>query len=294
MGTAEISSILVTGILRGGIYALMAGGLSLVFGVMNIPNFAHGELYMIGAYFAYIAFSVLHLSPIISIIIAALGAFIIGAVIEKTLFVQLRKRSKDQWVMNCFLLTLGISIILQNGTQVIAGQQYRGIIQYWEGTTNIFSIMSVSNDRLVGFVIAIISIAIFWYFLQYTKTGRAIRAVSQNETGASLVGINLNRIHTLTFAVSCMMAAMAGAILLSINPAYPTMGVQPLYKSWFVLILVGMGNVGGSILGGFIVGILETIGYMKLGAGWQDAFSLIFIILILVIKPRGLFAKRGV
>jgi branched-chain amino acid transport system permease protein len=293
MDITQVLNILLTGIQRGGLYALMAVGLSLVFGVMNIPNFAHGEFYMLGAYISYFAYKSFHFSPVASILIAAVGTFILGAITEKTFFYPLRKRSRKNWIMNTFLLTLGISIILQNGAKMLWGNTYRGITVYWPGKVTIGA-FNLSYDRVVGFVAAMLTIAIFWLFLNKTKTGRAIRAVSQDETGASIVGINLNVIHTLTFALSSLLAGIAGAILLSITPAYPFMGVGPLYKSWFVLILIGMGNVGASIWGGLIVGLLETISYMKFGAGWQDVVSLLMIILILIFKPRGIFAKKGV
>lgn len=293
MDPSQLVDIIFTGILRGGLYALMAIGLSLVFGVMNIPNFAHGEFYMVGAYLAFFAYSVFDLGPIPSITVAVIGAFILGVIIEKGLFFTLRKRSKKQWLMNTFLLTLGISVVLQNGTNMAWGATYRGITSYWSGSLKIGS-MNIANDRVVGFLIAIIAIVVFWLFLNKTRIGRAIRAVSQDETGSQLVGIDLNWIHTLTFGLSCALAGLAGASLLSITPASPVMGIVPLYKSWFVCILVGMGNVGASIWGGFLVGLLETFSYMQFGAGWQDAISLTVIILILVFKPSGLFAKKGV
>lgn len=183
---------------------------------------------------------------------------------------------------------------MQNGVRMIWGSKFYGITQYWQGRTSIFTSMQIANDRIVAFVIAIFAIALLWYFLTYSRTGRAIRAVSQDETGAILMGIDLNWIHTLTFSLSCLLAAIAGASLLSINPAFPTMGVIPLYKSWFVLILVGMGNIWGTIYGGLIVGLLETVSIKLFGAGWQDVISLTVIILILVFKPSGLFAKKGV
>lgn len=293
MDFAQYTDVLVTAILRGGLYSLMAIGLSLVFGVMNIANFAHGEFYMIGAYFAFFAFSTFGLSPVASIVLAAILAFVIGAIVERGLFYPLRQRSKKDWLMNTFLLTLGLSIIMQNGIKMIWGSEYRGITEYWPGSVRVPG-MEISNDRLVGFIIAVLAISVFVVFLNKTRIGRAIRAVSMDETGASLVGVNLNNIHTLTFALSCSLAALAGACLLSITPAYPTMGVNPLYKSWFVLILVGMGNVGASIVGGLIVGLLETVSYFKFGAGWQDVISLVVIILILLFKPNGIFGKKGV
>ncbi|MEL7563439.1 MAG: branched-chain amino acid ABC transporter permease [Dehalobacterium sp.] len=295
MDILQYWDVLVTAVLRGGLYSLMAIGLSLVFGVMNIANFAHGEFYMIGAYFAFFAFSVFGMSPIVSIIVAGLLAFLVGAIVERGLFYPLRLRSKKDWLMNTFLLTLGISIIMQNGVKMLWGSTYRGITAFWPGRIKIGSGgMEIATDRVVGFFIAVAAIAAFVFILNKTKVGRAIRAVSQDETGAGLVGVDLKNIHTLTFALSCMMAALAGACLLSITPAYPVMGVNPLYKSWFVLILVGMGNVGASIVGGLIVGLLETISYFQFGSGWQDVISLTVIILILLFKPNGIFGKKGV
>jgi len=290
----ECWDVFVTAILRGGMYSLMAIGLTLVFGVMNIGNFAHGELYMLGAYFAYFAYTVGHMGPLGSILLAAVLTFIVGIVLERSVFYPLRKRTRDQWLMNSFLVTLGVSIILQNTVMLIWGSTYRGITQYWPGRINWLSSMSISMDRVVGFLIAVVTIAAFVVFLTKTRVGRAIRAVSQDETGAALVGIHLDFIQTLTFGLSAMLAGIAGAALLSINPAYPSMGLQPLYKSWFVVILVGMGNVWASIIGGLIVGLLETITTSYFGGGWQDVLSLSVIVLILLFKPSGLFGKKGV
>ncbi len=296
MGLTEFGDILVAGILRGGLFVLMALGLSLIFGVMNIPNFAHGEFYMFGAYFAYFSYTLLGFNPIICIIVAAIGGFFAGGIIEMTAFKALRKRSKGNWVMNSFLLTVGLSILLQNLAQTVFGVRFMGIHHYWPGSIQLLPAMSISIDRFIGFGVALTTVLLFWAFLTKTKTGNSIRAVSEDENGAMLVGIKLNRVHTLTFALGAMLAAIAGATLLSINPASPTMGLGPLYKSWFVVVLVGMGNVWGTIIGGLIVGIIEAFSYYTLGAGWQDVISLTVIVVILSLKPSGLFGKavRGV
>lgn len=291
MDLSALWELFLTGLLRGGLYALMAVGLSLVFGVMNIPQFAHGESYMLGAYVAFFAFSVLGLNPILTILAAAGIGFIVGALIEKAIFYPLRRRSQEQWIMNTFLLTVGISFVMQNGALALWGPNYFGVPRYWEGSFQIGTAMAIPLDRVIGFAIAILSIVGFWLFLARTNTGRAIRAVSQDETGAMLMGINLDRIHTLTYALSTMLAAIAGASLLSILPAFPTMGLNPLYKSWYVVILVGLGNVGAAIPGGFIVGMLETVTYYAFGAGWQDVVSLLILIVILLFKPAGLFGS---
>jgi len=291
MDSAVVSDILIGGVLRGGMYVLMAMGLSLVFGVMKIPNFAHGEFYMIGAYLCYFSVAVWGLPAPVAIIVAALGAFMIGAIIERITFYPLRKRSQGNWILNSFLVTAGLSFVLQNLAQGWLGVTFRGVPQLWGGTLAIGG-MHISMDRVMAFGIAMSTVTVFWLFLKKTKTGSAIRAVSEHETGAKLMGINLNTIHTLTFALSCMLAAIAGAALLSIIPASPFMGLQPLYKSWFVVILVGLGNIEAVIIGGFMVGIIEMVASYNFGAGFQDVISLSIIILVLLFKPSGLFGKK--
>ena len=288
-----MSDFLVTVILRGGIYTLMALGLSLVFGVMNITSFSHGEHYMLGAYFAYFGITKFNMSALTAILFAAILSFLFGAVIERLVFNPLRRHNKGNWIMNAFLVTLGLSFVLQSGARKLWGSNTRGVTSLFEGTTD-FGSFGVSNDRIVGFIIAVGVIILFMLFLKFTTYGRAMRAVSMDENGAMLIGVDLDRMFTVTFALSTMLAGIAGACLLSIIPATPTMGINPLYKSWFILILVGMGNIGGCIVGGIIVAMLETIAIYTLGMGWQDVISLGVIILILLIKPNGIFGKKGI
>jgi len=281
-------NLLITGLLRGGLYALMAVGLALVFGVMNICHFAHGEYYVLGAYAAYFAYATYGLNPILAIIAAAGLSFLAGVISDRLFFYPLRKRSKGEWVMNAFLLTAGLSVVLQSVYRLVFGMRYRGITSYWNTTLSIFG-MTISTDRVMAFGIALLAIAGMWFFLQKTRTGRAIRAVSQDETGAMLVGIDLNRIQTLTFGLGSMLAGLGGASLLSLSPAYPFAGNKPLISSWFVVTIAGLGNVEGAIIGGFIVGIFESVSYFFLGQGWQEVASLALLILLLLFKPTGLF-----
>ena len=292
MDAGALFDLVVTGVLRGGLYALMAVGLSLVMGVMRIPHFAHGEFYMLGAYAAYVAYAVWGLNPLVAILGGALAGLLAGALVDQLVFYPLRRRHPERWVVNTFLITVGLSVVLQNTAQALWGSKFRGIQQYWTGTIHLGSRMGISIDRAVAFLIALLAIGFFWLFLGHTRSGRAIRAVAQDETGAMLVGIDINRIHMLTFALSSMLAAIAGASLLSLNPAHPSMGLSPLYKSWYVVILVGLGNVPGSIAGGFLVGLLETFSYYAFGAGWQDVVSLSVLILILLFKPAGVFSRE--
>jgi len=287
--TAE--NLLVSGLMRGGMYALMAVGLALVFGVMNICHFAHGEYYVIGAYAAYFAYVTLGLNPVLAIIVACLISFIAGVVTEKLLFYPLRLFTKGDWVMNAFLLTAGLSVVLQNSFRLAFGMKNQGITQYWPASFKLFG-MTIAGDRVVAFGIALAAIAGMWFFLHQTRTGRAIRAVSQDERGAMLAGIDLNWIQTLTFGLGSMLAGLGGACLLSLSPAYPLAGNKPLIASWFVVTIVGLGNVEGAIVGGFIVGLFESFSYFLLGQGWQELASLMLLMAILLFKPTGLFGTQ--
>jgi branched-chain amino acid transport system permease protein len=291
MDPTTTANLLITGFLRGGLYALMAVGLALVFGVMNICHFAHGEYYVLGAYAAFFAYVTYGLDPVLAIIVAALFSFLAGVITDKLLFYPLRRRSKGDWVINAFLLTAGLSVVLQNVFRLVFGMRYRGITEYWQASVKILG-MTISADRVIAFWIALFAIAGLWLFLRKTRTGRAIRAVSQDEQGSLLVGINLDSIHTLTFALGSMLAGLGGASLLSLSPAYPFGGNKPLIASWFVVTIAGLGNVQGAIIGGFIVGLFESISYFYLGQGWQEVASLALLIMLLLFKPTGLFGTQ--
>ncbi len=300
-GAAQIINTIVT----GGMWALLAAGLALVLGVMNIPHFAHGESFMVGAYVAYLVFTPLNnyllehpnpflsaVAPFAGFVVATVVGLAMGAVIERLIFRPLRKRSREGWVMNTFLLTVGISFILTNGATLTVGPNYQGIPRYWDVRPLQFLGVRVTVDRIVAFVIAIVTIAALWFFLRRTRTGRAIRAVSQNETGAQMVGVNLDFIHTLTFSLATAMAALAGACLLFLFQAYPTVGLKPLYFAWYVIMLVGLGNVAGAIIGGFIVALLQTVTQQFIGIAWEDVVPTIIMILVLIVAPSGIFGSE--
>ncbi len=300
-GPSQIANVIVT----GGMWALLAAGLALVFGVMNIPHFAHGESFMVGAYVGYFAFTPINnylndnpsgllsfIAPVLGVIAAAIAGVIMGAIIERLVFAPLRRRTRAGWVMNTFLLTVGLSYVLINGTTLVLGPNFRGIPRYYDVPPIEFLGMRIAVDRIFAFVIAVIIIAVLTYFMQRTRTGRAIRAVSQDETGAQLVGINLGYIHTLTFALATAMAAMAGAALLFMFQAYPTVGLKPLYLSWYVVMMVGLGNVYGAIVGGFIVALLQTATQQFFGISWELVVPTVVMILILILVPSGIFGSE--
>ena len=284
-------NILISGILRGGMYVLIALGLALVYGVMGIPNFAHGEYYLIGAYATYFALTLLGVSPIIAILLGAVAGFVIGAVIEKLTFSPLRKRNTGDWVTNAFMIGAGIQLIIQNGAQYLFTANYYGVTQLFPGSLAVAGI-NISNDRIIAFIIAVLALAGFWLFLKKTKTGISILAVVDDEVGAMLMGVDIKKIHTLTYALSSMLAALAGGALISMTPAYPLMGTAPNLAAWFTVILVGVGNLSAVAIGGLMVGIIEVFSVYFFGAEWQNVISLSVIILILIFKPNGLFGRK--
>lgn len=300
-GPAQLANVIVT----GGMWALLAAGLALVFGVMNIPHFAHGESFMVGAYIGYFVFTPLDdylkdnpngllsaMAPLMGAVVALIVGAVLGAVLERLIFAPLRKRTRAGWVMNTFLLTVGLSFVLTNGTTLTLGPNFRGIPRYYDVPPLELLGMRVAVDRIVAFGIAVITILALTLFMQKTRTGRAIRAVSQDEVGAQIVGINLSFIHTLTFSLATAMAAMAGATLLFMFQAYPTVGLKPLYFAWYVVMLVGLGNVYGAIIGGFIVALLQTATQQFIGIAWEDVVPTVVMILILILVPSGIFGSE--
>ena len=296
--------LLVNIIITGCMLSLVAMGLALVFGVMNIGMFAHGEMFMIGTLVAYYTVSpfqmllyddppgtMVYLAPLLAIAAAGLAGFLVGCLVELFLFKPLRKRTKSNWVMNSFLLTVGLGIILVNGHQILFGANYKGITRYLPGAP--FDIMGVyvSPDRVAAVVISVLVVICFWMFMTRTRIGTAIRAVSQDETGALMVGIDLPLIFTLTMALSCSMAAVAGATLHFMYPSYPTVGLEPTYLSWFVVILVGLGNTTGAMIGAFMVALFKVLTIEFVGSGWDHVVPTALIMLILIFKPSGIFGS---
>lgn len=303
-------NLVVNTLVTGGMWALMAAGLAMVFGVMNIPNFAHGELFLLGSFTAFTVYTPIQdallndpslawlkvIGPFPGMVAALVVGALAGVLLEVILFRPLRRRSREQWVMNTFLLTAGVSVVAINSYRLTIGNDFRGIPAYWDvPPLQIFGV-PISVDRAVVLVIAIVTLALFALFLQRTRVGRAIRAVSQDETGAQMAGIDLNRIFILTMGISCALAALAGASLLFLFPAYPDVGLQPLYLAWFVVILAGLGNIPGAVVGAFVVALLQNLTIRYIGIGWVDVLPTVFIMLVLLFKPSGLFgsAVKGV
>jgi len=296
--------LLVNTIVMGGVLALVSTGLTLILGVLNIAMFAHGEFFMIGSLAAYYVFTPISeyiathpgsflssIGPLFAMLAAMVAGAISGILAEKLVFGPLRKRGTENWVMNTFLLTVGLGVLLQNSHQLLFGSDYKGIVRYWEGTpVNIFEAY-ISRDRVMLIIIATVITLLFWLFMSYTRTGRSIRAVSQDITGAEMMGIDIGKIVLLTISLSCALSAVAGGSLLFMWPSYPSVGLEPLYMAWFVVILSGLGNILGAVAGAFMVALLKIITVEYIGSGWDLVIPSALIMLILIFKPSGIFGS---
>jgi len=281
----------LNGIIVGSVYCLVAIGLTMIFGVMRIANFAHGDFSMLGAYFA-IYFVVLisgWVGWISALMVAAVGVGVIGFFVERFLFRPLLTRWTD---IDIIMLSIGLFIFLENGAQLVFGTAPKMIVDPLDtkGINLIF--FSTSMIRLLCFLFSVTTIFLLQMFLTKTKMGVAIRATSQNRNAALLMGINISFIYSITFVVGSALAGLGGVLYGTIFAVFPMMGAMPTLKAFAITILGGMGNIRGAIFGGFILGVAETLGGNYISMQYKNAIGFIIIILVLLIIPQGLFGGK--
>ena len=282
--------ILFWGIYAGCIYILLATGLNLIFGVMKIVNFAHGEFLMIGAYITATVFFLTGINPYLIILISMLALVAIGAAVERLCFRPILGTGK----LNEIFLSIGLIYIFQNATAMIWGDAWQSIKSPYAGITVPIGSLNVPLDYIIIMVVTAAILCILYLFLKRTKTGREMRATSQNRKGAMLVGINVERMDILSFGIGCALAAAAGTLWVVSGQVFnPYMGSIPAVKAFAIIILGGLGSIPGAIVGGLIYGIAENGAAYFLGGVWKDAISFVILIVVLVIKPTGLFGESG-
>ncbi|OPY39308.1 MAG: branched-chain amino acid transporter permease subunit LivH [Methanoregula sp. PtaU1.Bin051] len=290
MDLGILLQILFWGIYAGCIYILLATGLNLIFGVMKIVNFAHGEFLMIGAYITATVFLLTGLNPYAIILISMLALIGIGAVVERLCFRPILGTGK----LNEIFLSIGLIYIIQNGVAVIWGDEWQSVQSPYEGITVPVGALNVPLDYIVIMVVTTAILCGLYLFLKRTKTGREMRATSQNRKGAMLVGINVERMDVLSFGIGCALAAAAGTLWVVSGQIFnPYMGSIPAVKAFAIIILGGLGSIPGAIAGGLLYGIAENSAAYFLGGVWKDAVSFILLIVVLVIRPTGLFGESG-
>jgi branched-chain amino acid transport system permease protein len=279
---------ILNGIVLGSIYSLVALGLTLVYGVMEIPNFAHGHLYMLGAYITLFMLTAYHFSYWPAILVAVAALMVIGLVLERIVFFPLRKAPQ----VNTMIASVGVMLFLEALAQAIWGPDYQRMPSPYSGVVHLGP-LTATQQQLIVVVTALALMLLLNLFLKKTLLGSAIEAVAQNREGARLVGIHSNRVAMLTFAISAGMAAFAAALIAPINLLFPAMGMMVIMKAFVIIVLGGMGSIPGAILGGYILALAESIGGAYISTNYQDVIAFAVLVLILSIRPSGLFA-RGV
>ena len=275
------------GVMLGSTYAIVALGLTLVFGILHIPNFAHGHLYMLGAYISFFLMTLYGFGFWTALVSSMVILGLIGMLIERVVYRPLQ----DKPHINSFISAVGALIILETGVIVLWGPQGRRIPNPYPDIVELMGI-TMSHQRILVIVAAIVMIIALQIFIKKTTPGTTIEAVAQNREGAMLVGINVNWVSSLTFAISTATAAAAACLVAPIFMISPTMGALLGMKAFVIVILGGLGSIPGAIRGGYILGILEAIGGGYLSAAYKDVYAFGALILILSIRPTGLFGKE--
>jgi len=275
---------LISGILIGGVYALIGIGLTIIFGVMRIINFAHGDLLMLGMYATYYLFTLLHIDPFISILITIPVMFLFGAILQKTFI----NRALNALPQNQILLTIGMGLVMSNSIMLAFTSDYKILTTgYSSGSVTVLGI-SISEPLVYSFIITAAITAILYWFLYKTDTGQAIRATAQDREAAQLMGINVKRMSILAFGMGSALAGTAGALISPTYYIYPQVGSIFTLKAFVITVLGGMGSIVGATLGGVLIGVAESVGGLYLGSGWKDVIVFVLFLLVLLFKPSGL------
>jgi branched-chain amino acid transport system permease protein len=283
--TELLLQILVNGLLLGGIYAVAALGLSLVFGIMDIVNLAHGHMLMLGAYVAILLFAALGVTPLVGMVVAIVLLFGLGVVLQRFLL----RYVVDEGLEQPIIVLFGLALVLQSLGRIVLGTDAQASEIGIPGTSFEIGSVLVSFPRAVTFVVALVLILGTWAFLRYTRTGLAIRATAQNRDAARYMGIDTDRIYVVTLGIGTALAGAAGALLSMLFPITPFVGWSYLLKAFAVVVLGGVGSVLGTLVGGLFLGVSENLGSLYLGGGFRDIISFTIFLIVLLVRPQGLF-----
>ena len=282
-----VGQVVISGLLAGALYSMVALGLALIFGVMRVINIAHGTILMLGAYTTFWWFHLLGVNPYLSLLVSMPLMFLLGVLLQRTLV----RRVVDAPELSSLLLTFGISIALVNMAQLAFTSDLRSV----EFLTGAFLLgpFALSKSRLVSFAFAVTLALFAFWFLQKTKLGKAIRATSQNREVAMVCGINVQRIHLYSFGIASALAAAGGSLVAVMVAIQPEMGQVYTFKSFLVIVLGGAGNYPGALLGGMLLGLVEQLSSLFLTTQVSEAVAYLLLVLVLLLRPTGLLGGRS-
>ena len=277
-------SQLFNGLQTGSVYALVALGYSMVYGIILLLNFAHGDIIMIGAYTAFYAMTAFHLHPIFSVVLAVITSTLLGVVIEKVAYTPLRSAPR----LSLLITAIGISFLLENGAQLLFGADTKSMDTLVPGNVT-FGPVTVSYTAILTIIVAVIAMVALTLLVQKTKLGKAMRAVSEDMGAAQLMGISLNKTISFTFAVGSALAGIGSVLYLcAYSQASPTMGSMLGLKAFVAAVLGGIGSIPSAMIGGFAIGLLEALVAAVGLSVWKDAVVFAILIVVLLVKPSGI------
>ena len=279
---------LINGLQTGSVYALVALGYSMVYGIIKLLNFAHGDIIMVGAYMVYYAIASFALPPVIAIIMAVAVSTLLGVTVEKVAYTPLRSAPR----LSLLITAIGVSFLLENGAQLLFGADQKSMDPMINGSVSIGSV-NVSYAAIVTILVSVAIMVVLNLVVNKTKAGKAMRAVSEDMGAAQLMGISLNRTISMTFAIGSALAGVASVLYLCAYPqASPTMGSMLGIKAFVAAVLGGIGSIPGAMIGGFTIGVLEALVAAVGFSMWKDAAVFLVLIIVLLFKPTGFLGKK--
>jgi branched-chain amino acid transport system permease protein len=284
-----IPQLIVSTVLLGGIYALIAVGLTLIFGVMRVVNFAHGEFLMLAMYLAFWAFSLLHLDPYLTLVLSLPLFFAVGWVSFRAVMQPVVRASHNVQIFT----TVGLSIVLQNVALVLWTADARFVRTDYYAVVVRIAGAAFNVAQIVAFALAVALTAGLFAFMRWSYTGKVMRATAQDRQASSLMGIDTDRVYAVTWAVGVACVGAAGVLLAPIYPVYPTAGLQFVLIAYVAVVLGGLGDMAGALIASLVVAAVEVAGSYVIGTAWKEVLYLLLFIGILVVRPAGLFGQRG-
>ncbi|MBQ2528321.1 MAG: branched-chain amino acid ABC transporter permease [Spirochaetales bacterium] len=279
---------LINGLQTGSVYALVALGYSMVYGIIKLLNFAHGDIIMVGAYMVYYAIASFALPPVVAIILAIGVSTLLGVTVEKVAYTPLRSAPR----LSLLITAIGVSFLLENGAQLVFGADQKSMDPLITGSV-MFGRVNVSYTAIVTIVVSLIIMVLLWFVVNKTKAGKAMRAVSEDMGAAQLMGISLNRTISMTFAIGSALAGIGSVLYLAAyTQASPTMGSMLGIKAFVAAVLGGIGSIPGAMIGGFTIGVLEALVAAAGFSMWKDAAVFLVLIIVLLFKPTGFLGKK--
>ena len=282
-------NVVVQGVLTGLVYGLMALGLSVIFGVVRVVNFAHGEFAVIAMYAAFVLFSTLRLDPLIALIPIALAFFGLGYALQRTLINPFVGRPEHEQ----FILLVGVAIIIVNGLLMVFGPDARPTNLPYAFDSYAVGPIFVDKVRIYAAVAALAVAGLLFAFFRYTRTGTAIRACADNLVGAAVVGLDVKRLYALTFGLGLACVGAAGALLVTIADAAPSLGPAYTLLAFTIVIIGGLGSMAGALVGGVLIGVSEALAGFLIAPSMKSMFSFALLIAVLLFRPQGLLGKRA-